>query len=103
MCLPWFCCYIGDNHNYRIYGSFTMESILANAFGRSIDIQGGEADELTKVAQTFFEQSEEGKLVSRDMLVMLASKYTFVPFAYSLSLSLSLSLRTLFISNVLHR
>ena len=53
-----------------------MESILANAFGRSIDIQGGEADELTKVAQTFFEQSEEGKLVSRDMMVMMASKFT---------------------------
>ena len=60
---------------YRIYGSFTMETILATAFGRKIDIQGGEADELTKVAKTFFSQAEEGQIASRSVLIMLTSEY----------------------------
>ena len=51
-----------------------METILAIAFGWSINVQGGEADELTEAAQTFFEQSKEGKLVSKDVLLMLTSK-----------------------------
>ena len=54
-----------------------METILAIAFGWSINVQGGEADELTEAAQTFFEQSEEGKLVSKDVLLMLTSKLSF--------------------------
>ncbi len=51
-----------------------METILAIAFGRIINIQHGDADELTEAAQTFFDQSEEGKLVSKDVLIMLTSK-----------------------------
>ena len=51
-----------------------METILAIAFGWSINIQGGEADELTEAATTFFAQSEEGKVVSKDVLITLTSK-----------------------------
>ena len=65
-----------------------METILATAFGRRIDIQRGEADELTRVARTFFSQAEEGQVASRDVLVMLNSE---PPFSLSLFLSLSLS------------
>ena len=65
-----------------------METILATAFGRKIDIQGGEADQLTKVAKTFFSQAEEGQLASREVLVMLNSESSFPSLSFSLSLSL---------------
>ena len=51
-----------------------METIVATAFGRKLDVIGGEADDLTKTAQGFFEQTEEGSSTSRDKLVMLTSK-----------------------------
>ena len=60
-----------------------METILATAFGRRINIQQGEADELTRVVGTFFSQSAEGQVASRDVLVMLNSE----PPPFSLSLS----------------
>ena len=63
-----------------------METILATAFGRNVDIQRGEADELTKAAHSIFQQLEEGQLTSGDMLTMLFSKLL----THSLSLSLSL-------------
>ena len=57
-----------------------METILATAFGRKLDVIGGEADELTKVAQGFFDQTEEGSSTSRDRLIMLTSKcIVFLP------------------------
>ena len=69
-----------------------METILATAFGRKIDIQGGEADELTRVAKTFFTQAEEGQPASRDILIMLNSKpLPPPPPTHTLSLSLSTS------------
>lgn len=52
-----------------------METILATAFGRKVDVQGGEADELTNAAKSFFSQAEEGQLASRDVLVMLNSEW----------------------------
>ena len=58
----------------RTYGSFTMETIIATAFGRNIDIQGGEADELTRVVKAFFSQREEGQLADREVLVLLNSE-----------------------------
>ena len=61
-----------------------METILATAFGRRINIQRGEADELTRVVGTFFSQSAEGQVASRDVLVMLNSE----PPLLSLSLSI---------------
>ena len=64
-----------------------METILATAFGRKINIQGGEADELTRVANAFFTRTEEGQLTSRDMLIMLTSECLSSP---SLSFSLTL-------------
>ena len=52
-----------------------METILATAFGRKLDVIGGEADDLTKAVQGFFDQAEEGSSTSRDKLVMLTSKW----------------------------
>ena len=42
-----------------------METILATTFGRKIDVQGGEADELTKTVNIFFGYSQEEQLASR--------------------------------------
>lgn len=58
----------------RLYGAFTMETMLATGFGHQVDIQRGEADELTKVAKLFFEQLKEGHL-SRDALVVVTSEF----------------------------
>ena len=55
----------------RIYVSFTMESILAAAFGRAVDMQRGEADEVTEAAREVFD-SGKGKLFM--MIIMLSSK-----------------------------
>ena len=38
-----------------MYGAFTMESLLAAAFGRVVDVQKGEADEVTKAISKLFE------------------------------------------------
>ena len=54
-----------------------METILATAFGRKVDVQGGEADELTNAAKSFFSQAEEGQLASREVLIMLNSEWYF--------------------------
>ena len=53
-----------------------METILATAFGRKIDIQRGEADELTKAASSFFEQTEPGQPAARETLVLMTSKFS---------------------------
>ena len=51
-----------------------METILATAFGRKVDVQGGEADELTNAVKSFFSHAEEGQLASREVLIMLNSE-----------------------------
>ena len=59
---------------FRLYGSFTMESLLATAFGRVIDVQRGQSDELTKAAGTIFGRTHEKKNTSILRLKMLLSK-----------------------------
>jgi hypothetical protein len=56
-----------------VFNSFTLETILAAAFGRSIDIQRGEADELTKAVKNIFVLFQEGQKMSLDMILMLYS------------------------------
>ena len=58
---------------FRVFGSFTMETIVATAFGRVIDIQGGENDELTKAADLVFRGAEEGKVSSLNFTMPLLS------------------------------
>lgn len=50
-----------------------METILASAFGCQVDIQRGEADQLTKAAKYVFEQLKEGQF-SRDAVVVVTSE-----------------------------
>ncbi len=51
-----------------------METIVATAFGRVVDIQGGENDELTKAANLIFRGIEEGSSTSLTLMVPLMSK-----------------------------
>ena len=61
-------------HN-RLYGSFTMETILAAAFGRVMDIQIGQSDELTKAAAALFSGVQEGKTASSFYVTTLKLKF----------------------------
>ena len=47
--------------------------MLASAFGRQVDIQKGEADELTEAAEYMFDQVKEGRF-SRDAVVVVISE-----------------------------
>ena len=51
-----------------------METILATAFGRMVNIQQGESDEVTKAAHDQFRQMEEGNAASTDTIVLVTSK-----------------------------
>ena len=51
-----------------------METILATAFGRKVDVLGGEADDLTKAAQGFFDQAEDGRSASREKIILITSR-----------------------------
>ena len=61
-----------------------METILATAFGRVIDIQRGEADELTKASASISELALEGA-DTLDLILVLLSEFCFVKKFYSLS------------------
>ena len=50
-----------------------METILAAAFGRSIDVQTGKTDELTKAVKCTLNLFQKGQMMSMDMIQMLYS------------------------------
>ena len=61
--------------HFRTYSSFTMETILATAFGRVINVQRGESDELTKAVDSVFRRLQEGSsMLDVDMMILLISK-----------------------------
>ena len=47
---------------YRVFGSFTMETILATAFGRQMNLQRGESDELSEAVGTLVGSFSEGQI-----------------------------------------
>jgi hypothetical protein len=57
---------------YRVYSSFTMETILATAFGRRVDILRGESDELSKSIKLLLRDSNEREMFN---LFVLLSKF----------------------------
>ena len=59
----------------RIFGGFTMESILSTAFGRVIDVQKGNSNVMTEAAVVVFNASQENRIASRENLTMLISKF----------------------------
>ena len=64
-------------HIHRMFGAFTMETIVAIAFGRVVDIQRGENDELTNAANLVFRGAEEGNKTSLNVILPLLSKFVF--------------------------
>ncbi len=60
--------------DYRLYGPFTMETILATAFGRVIEVQKGQSNELTKAATVILSGTQENRISSMSFLIMLFSK-----------------------------
>ena len=55
----------------RVYGSFTMETLIATAFGRYVNIQRGEADQLTEAARTVIGALDEGNAkFSQELLLV---------------------------------
>lgn len=59
----------------KLYGKFTMETILAVGFGRVINVQGGEADNLTNAAMELFRIS--GSTAGR-MIPLILSQFPFL-------------------------
>lgn len=57
----------------RTFSSFTLETILATAFGRTVAIQKGELEELEAAANFRFRQLEEGRSTSKEFLTVLIS------------------------------
>lgn len=58
----------------RIFGAYSMETILATCFGRVVAIQKGEQDHLTEIAETIFSNVQEGKKFSTFFFMTLLSK-----------------------------
>jgi len=56
------------------YSSFTMETILATAFGRVIDIQRGEGDQLTNACAAAFSILHEGTKRSPEHMFLMLCK-----------------------------
>ena len=55
----------------RVFTSFTLETILSTAFGRQVDIQRGESDELSKSIDKLFASFTGGRF---EALILLHSK-----------------------------
>ena len=51
-----------------------METILATAFGRVMDIQKGKSDSLAEAASGIFASTREGSKTSIELVVMITSE-----------------------------
>ena len=59
----------------REYEYFTLESLIATAFGRYVSLQRGEADKITEDAKEVFKSTQEEAVISPQ--VILACLCTF--------------------------
>ena len=57
------------------FGKLTIEAVVAAAFGRIIDIQRGESDELVNAAKEIFAITSEGQAFSAERLNVLLSNF----------------------------
>ena len=64
-------------HTFSTCQSFTMETILATAFGRVIDVQRGEADELTKACTSLFTDVRERITYAELVIVLLCELHSW--------------------------
>ena len=52
-----------------------METLIATAFGRYVNIQRGEADQITQGANSIFRAAEDGSPNAPDVLMALLCKH----------------------------
>lgn len=57
----------------EVFGKLTMETVIAAAFGRIIDIQRGKSNELVEAANVIFSFASEGQQFSRERLALMLS------------------------------
>ncbi|CAI8010949.1 Cytochrome P450 3A24, partial [Geodia barretti] len=60
---------------FGVYGGFTMETLMATAFGQDVAVQRGEGDQVSKAADTVFRAAEEGSALSVDVLGLILSSF----------------------------
>ena len=60
------------------FGNLALEVIIAAAFGRSIDIQQGEGDELLSAVKGIFTPAREGSELSQERVVTLLSNFPWM-------------------------
>lgn len=58
---------------FEVFGKFTMETVIAAAFGRIIDIQRGESNELVEAAKEIFSITSEGGQLSGERIQLMLS------------------------------
>ena len=63
-------------HACRYYSEYTLETILAAAFGRVVNLQKGEVDEVTKAARGVFEGLGRRSIVR--IAFLLLGKFTLL-------------------------
>ena len=56
----------------RVYGYFTLEAILATAFGRRVDLQKGESDEFSKAMNHLATSFGDGEI---EQFILFNSKF----------------------------
>ena len=82
----------------RMFGLFTLEMILAVAFGRAVNVQRGEADEITGIAATLFAGFQEDTAL-RVVMELIGGQAQF----YSYSLVFILCMNNFHRSNGTHK
>ena len=60
---------------FDTFGKLSLETVIAAAFGRVIDIQKGESDELVEAAKEIFIVASEGRELSAERLNLLLSNF----------------------------
>ena len=60
------------------FGNLSLETIIAAAFGRSIDIQRGESDELLTAAEGIMARVREGAELSLERIITLLSNFPWM-------------------------
>ena len=60
---------------FGVFGKLTMETIIATAFGRIIDVQRGESDQLVDAAKMIFSGTTDGQYLSLSGLVFIVSNF----------------------------
>ena len=63
-----------------------METILATAFGRRVDILLGESDELSKSVKLLLRDTKEAEMLG--FIVLLSKLYNYISFILALILEL---------------